>query len=413
MKERTRGVWGKQLDIFAVLWIVLSSGSMYFGQLNTELSMMGLGAIILLYFVTYDYKCTEKNVIKYCFILLFFIMNIIMTGIGNNSLKDGIIFLIRLSAVLIIQSFIEQRIFVKYYIQIIYFISIVSLVCWSIGVVFPDFPYPGTIEVHTASSSFYGTFYYTIGMDSLSRFGSSIGRNAGIFWEPGVFQVYLNIAFFLVMCYNKENIKKRLTKAVVFAITIATTQSTMGYLIFMIQILFILLDDNELVRKYHLKKYVFLAFMVGGILVLLEGSLVEKLLRGGGSFKTRYDDGIVVLQTMGRFPVWGLGSFSDLRAYVIEHFTNSPYRKGTTAITCSNGLLNVFATNGIPAGMIYVWFILRSSFQLFRKRKTAVMYWIIILMCLANEPLAITSFFICFLFDWRSFNENITLESEE
>lgn len=405
MKETARGKWGKQLDIFAVLWIVLSSGSMYFGQLNTELSMFGLGVIILLYFATYEFRCSRNNTVKYVFIIVFLITNIAVTGIGNNSLKDAMIFLIRLSAVLIIQSFVTQNSFVNNFINIIYVISIISLVCWSLGVVFPNFPYPGTFEVHTASSDFYGTFYYTIGRDSLSRFGSSIGRNAGIFWEPGVYQIYLNVAFFLTMCYNKENINKRLLKAIVFAITIATTQSSMGYLILMLQIGFIVISDNEIVKKYHLKKYVVFALIAGGALVLLEGSLIDKLLYGGGSFKTRYDDAVVVIQTMVRHPVWGLGSFSDLLGYVIENFTDSPFRKGTTPITCSNGMLNVFATHGIPAGMLYVYFILKSALKLFENKKTAIVYWIIILLCLVNEPIAITSFFICFLFDWRKFAE--------
>ena len=401
MREKTRGEWSKQLDFFAVLWIVLSSGSMFFGQLNTNLSMFGLGIIIVLYLITYRYRCERKNVIRYCFVLLFFVANICITGIENNSIKDGIIFLIRISAVFIIQSCVEQISFVKNFIKVIYIISIVSLVCWSIGVVFPDFPYPGTFEVRNENCSFYGTFYYTIGMNSNSRFGSEIGRNAGIFWEPGVFQVYLNMAFFLAMCYNKVNIKNRLMKAIILAVTLATTQSSMGYLILMIQILFIFFSDNDLVKKYHLKKYVFFALVIGGLIVFIEGSLIEKLLYGGGSFITRYDDAIVVLQTIVRYPIWGIGSFSDLTAYVVAHFTDSPYRRGRTEITCSNGLLNVFATHGIPAGMIYVWCIFKSASHFFVSKKEAIMYWVIVLMCLANEPIAITSFFVCFLFNWK------------
>lgn len=394
------------LNSLAVLWIVLSSGSMFFGQLNTGLSMMGLLIIGGLFLAEKSFVVVQGNIKRLLGLMLFLILNVVITGIGNNRMNDFIIFVIRILTLCIMQSHIKRETFVDKFVNIICGISVISLVCWGIGVIYTDFPYPFLFEVHTDSSHFYGTFYYTIGMNSGSRFGSSIGRNAGIFWEPGVYQIYLNLAIFFLLSFEKCSVKHKKLKFILLSITLVTTQSSMGYLIYMVLIIGLVFLNNPVLNSMNIKKLLIMALIVVIPLVILEGSLVDKLLHGGGSFNTRYDDFVTTMQVFLERPFLGLGSFSNLLEYVSINYANSRLRVGQTALTCSNGLANIFATHGVFFALYYIYRIFKYGKRTLDLRQKETCLWaLVVIMCLCNEPIVIVSFFLAFLFDWKVENE--------
>ena len=62
-----------------------------------------------------------------------------------------------------------------------------------------------TSEYHDSNTYNY-LFYYSVKDGSaINLFGLDIHRNAGIFWEPGILQIYLNILFFLEVSVFKRN----------------------------------------------------------------------------------------------------------------------------------------------------------------------------------------------------------------
>ena len=78
-------------------------------------------------------------------------------------------------------------------------------------------------------------FYYSpkIG-NTINLFGFDIHRNAGMFWEPGILQAYLNILFFLELSFFNKN------RVLLFLIIIAiiSTYSTTGLFLLIIQLIY-------------------------------------------------------------------------------------------------------------------------------------------------------------------------------
>ena len=97
-------------------------------------------------------------------------------------------------------------------------------------------------------------FYYSPKIAStINLFGLDIHRNAGIFWEPGILQSYLNILFFLEASIFKSN--KKLLFLIIIAII--STYSTTGLFLLIIQIIYF-------IQKNYKKTFapVFLAILV-------------------------------------------------------------------------------------------------------------------------------------------------------
>ena len=110
------------------------------------------------------------------------------------------------------------------YLRIIYIICIVSLVCWACGLF-------GIAIWNFLPSSGEGQ-YRTLFFHAFDMFKGTISeRNNGPFWEPGVFQIYINIACILLLFDNQKINKKVLA---VYLLTLLTTISTTGYISFAI-----------------------------------------------------------------------------------------------------------------------------------------------------------------------------------
>ena len=79
-------------------------------------------------------------------------------------------------------------------------------------------------EYHESLTYYYLFYYSPNELSIINLFGLEFIRNAGMFWEPGILQAYLNILFFLEVTIFKRD--RRLLVLIVFAIL--STYSTTG-----------------------------------------------------------------------------------------------------------------------------------------------------------------------------------------
>lgn len=122
----------------------------------------------------------------------------------------------------------------KYYINIIYGYSIISFVFWAIAIFIPSLDlYLRTLAiVFSRATGSLVVEYKNISFFLIHTFTTQSGyhiipRNAGPFWEPGAFAVYLTVA--MVMLFLKtRSVKSKYMN--VLAIAMISTQSTAGYL---------------------------------------------------------------------------------------------------------------------------------------------------------------------------------------
>ena len=90
-------------------------------------------------------------------------------------------------------------------------------------------------------------------------------RNCGIFWEPGAFQVYLNLA--LLFTLNDTELSRRWLRIVILMIALLTTISTTGYICAALILMsyFISLDMKKKFKAILFALAVLLA--VGGVVI--------------------------------------------------------------------------------------------------------------------------------------------------
>ena len=154
----------------------------------------------------------------------------------------------------------------KYYIKILYIYTLISFVFWTIEVVLPPLSIilrklainfsqtTGSFVVDYKGISFYLLYTFT--------YASSyhiLPRNAGPFWEPGAFAVYLSVALVFIFLSTKS-IKNKYV--LVFSLAILTTQSTAGYLSLFIFWIWAILSSNTNYKFFILMIVLVSAFFV-------------------------------------------------------------------------------------------------------------------------------------------------------
>lgn len=129
---------------------------------------------------------------------------------------------------------ILNRKFIFYYINLISIIAAISLLGYLyntyIGLI-PGIPLAQIANSLIIYTQLFGTWS-----------GEFIQRNSGMFWEPGAFGGYLNLAIFF-MIISKQFWTDRL-KTVVIVAALFTTYSTTGYVVFFFQVI-LFININE------------------------------------------------------------------------------------------------------------------------------------------------------------------------
>lgn len=214
-------------------------------------------------------------------------------------------------------------------------------------------------------------------------------RNMGMFWEPGAFQTFINLA--LMFEVSKENPNK--INVVIFVLTVLTTYSTTGYIgLLFIGLLFFVRKGTNIKAKIVLLvlaiAFMLIIFFNGTINSLLFASSINgqstvfgkiiQFFNGNrssvvlDSASVRYNAIFEIAKTIKEKPILGYG-YSGLRERTYE------YTYGMN--TCT--FLNWFATYGILFGIVALIGSKRFSEKLnvgFLARVTGIMILFILTM---------------------------------
>ena len=233
----------KSSFIILFLFIFLSIETLLFGT-NGNMNVLLVGYVgyflLAIYLIfKHDWKIKNKS-----FILLFLIL---MSLIGflfdvQQPLKYFYEIMIILMAYVYVNKY-DLKEFKIQYVNLIYIISFISVVLF-IASQFISLPF---IEIINKNN---------IPIQSLI-FATLSSRNAGLFREPGVFMIFVNLALIFEIFKNKVSFKK----VVVFILAVATTYSTAGYIVIAITLCcFILKNKLGLFEKILYTILVFIAF---------------------------------------------------------------------------------------------------------------------------------------------------------
>lgn len=220
-------------------------------------------------------------------------------------------------------------------------------------------------------------------------------RLYGFFWEPGIFQIYLNIFLLIQIFYFRQKLW-----IVATLLAIYLTKSTTGYLIAIIILGYIsarfFYKERNLYSSVSILCTTIIAlFFVWNNIVSVN---VEEKVAGAqsGSFFVRQADVIAGLSIAAENPVIGIGAntdrFKQKRSKIAWQGKLSGSKTKDSGTT--NGIISLMYIWGIPFSLWYLWALIRQNI-LYKNRWLMA---ILLILSLSSEPLAMTPFFLLFVY---------------
>jgi hypothetical protein len=279
------------------------------------------------------------------------------------------------------------------YEKILYWFAIIALFMWTVQIVLGGdtlLNYISSISKLESTSyvTGYGVSAIFYSVQPLSKgllHDIMIPRNSGYAWEPGAFAVYLCLALFINLFNPKpdENSKKRLW---VLLIALLSTQSTTGYVIFMVILVFYVINKN-------LQKVLLLLPVLIAVLIFISSLpfMKDKILE--------YLDDInridyIVEGSIGRRSAVNPQRFASFKIAFIDFLDNPvlglaarreetwTYKIGAN-ISSISGLGNLMAQFGLVGFLFFMILTIRSSFLFawyFNYKGHFLLFFIIILI---------------------------------
>ncbi|MBL6663082.1 MAG: hypothetical protein ISP71_03160 [Flavobacteriales bacterium] len=239
--------------------------------------------------------------------------------------------------------------------------------------------------------TFLNIFFYLKYTHSFSVLGIELVRNQGIFWEPGVLQIFLNLLLFILSFIKKK-------RGIIFWLTILaifTTFSTTGLVVLFIQLL---LSFSSEIRKNIL--FLPIAVFMTLLVYFITSINISDKLHGKGqfSFQARFFDLVQPLYIVAENPITGVGlddeQFVQLRQKTkfslnLEAIDFSNVNdKGST-----NSIMFFLAAAGVPFTLILIVMLYLQDFVP-EKRKW---FFIFVIISLMTEPILLRPFFLTFV----------------
>jgi hypothetical protein len=221
---------------------------------------------------------------------------------------------------------------------------------------------------------------------------SSLGvmRNAGFAWEPGPFSIFIVVAIYFnvlrkgLTLRNNQGLK-------ILIITLFTTQSTTGVVIFFILILYIKLSNSKLTFRY-----LFANAIVGTtffVMLLQLNFLYEKImaLYASGDASVIIEESLRTQEyaSLGRFAAFQVG-IKDFLEHPVWGYAGASYRTYLSKISVNVNMVSGLATSIGTYGLLGMFFLLRglllSSKAIAREYKSGAIfaYSIIILLAMVG-----------------------------
>lgn len=214
--------------------------------------------------------------------------------------------------------------------------------------------------------------------------GINFFRNQGVFWEPGVLQVIMNILVYYYLFEEKKTLKHILLPIFI----LLTTASTTG--LFLFAFLFTL----KSIKEFDIKKF-FIFVLVGISFVPILMNDIEYKFKGKGqqSSELRTYDALMGLYIISKYPFTGIGIDNDKYkketglSFVEVNGKNLTIERGNT-----NSIILLCLYFGIPLAIIILYRVYHQ--RLFEKKW---LFFIILIVCLMSEPLITRMFFYLLL----------------
>lgn len=373
------------------LAILISGGNLLFPRL------LSLGIIAFLYFVYFKNQFSIKiSTIPVILLLVILFIISIFHPYGYDVSSLTIRFANFLIAFLILDLYLKHSFqYLKKDLYVLLKLMPLQAIMTVILATFFNFLFIDITTEVAVFHTFIGVFNYHVMIDN----GSMIRPN-GFFFEPGVFQLYLNLFLYLSLFVYKNKFNT------FFAIiAVLLTKSSTGVLILAIILgwYFIryYINKGSLLKRFTRLLIATVVFL--GFVVLAWDNINEKMHgESRGSFLARQYDTVTGFNVAVANPVLGVGFKYDNYYIAAEKlgYRDTLYTgERTRNRDNTNGIAMLFYSIGTPLALIFV-------FGLFRQKllNDKFLVALVIFISLFTESLVFTPFFLLFIFSGLTYS---------
>ena len=384
------------IDYILVYLLIFISNAYVLSQYSGTIRMMMYLILISILILS-----NINNVIikRKCFIIYCVVMsNIIITVLINSEDAEQMLLNISLFSVAYVYATIyDYDRFIIIFVQIIYFLSVVSLILYFMTLIAPEIVMKLPSEYNIQGKPVYNMFFSTININNY------LIRNQGIFWEPGAFQTFINLALIFNLFYFKD-IKIR--NIIILTITLFTTYSTTGYIVGSGILMVFLINSRKNIRDNKSKNInsimiimvVIFISMAYAYMIIPEAAKYQ-LFGKLSAYLDNINDGDVTstsiridaiktsLKYFIKRPLFGNGNIG-MRNIAFE----SGYKMNTAT------MLNWFSMFGIIMGTIMNYGIYRMTNYFSVCTKMKIILWLLIIMSFMSEDYVRNPSIIVFVF---------------
>lgn len=398
MKKQKLG----RIFAFFVLFILIacSSETLLFGTNNNQaIKNLGYlifaGLVVALFIIAVEQRISYNN---NAYLLLGAFLALSLLSCLTNfdfDIKYPYEFLL-LFAAFLTTKLIGLEEFKKQYSNLMLFLSLFSLV----GLFLASVAYPFVIKFPVITN-ISGLRYYNLFFTMIpSSNTGTIGRNYGIFREPGMFAVYLCLGLIFEL-FRDKNIN--LFKLIIFSITIFMTYSTAGYILSALLFLVFLLRKPVPKTNHKLVKYIVLGIICCVLLFgwdAIYAHVIKKLQTENASRSARFGSIRVNLELLFRQPwktLFGLGFTQVENSYIIVA------NELNIDINNTNTLFKILAVHGIVYAILIISLLYLFFAKVSKNKAESICLFIIFIMAISNEDLIVNG--VVYLLGFYAINQ--------
>lgn len=382
------------IDYLIGFLLLLTGGSVPY-VFNRNLITISLFLFLISTLFIYSDKIKRKTfnlmIISSLSVVFFLVINFFLASEGQSFIKFGFLFLCFLIALFTLIYFEVKQVSIlsvlRFCFQVIMIHSLLNF-----------FAYPflknNLVEIvnpfnEYTCSTFNYIFYYMPDRYQIIELGSLFCRNQGLFWEPGVLQIFLNFLFFI-----DAFVLKRISKVNIALIicAIILTYSTTGIVILAFQLIVFFWKQ---IKKNILIAPILIALFIPFYQILQDN--VESKMSGENdvSAQVRMFDLVQQMLIVIDNPLTGIGLDDQVYKIKRSHYSINveeidyeSLEKGST-----NSLVFLMAAGGIPFS-IYVIYALCSQ-RIIHNQKWLFIF--IFILSVMSEPVLLKPFFLLFI----------------
>lgn len=383
-----------KLDTFFLMLVIILTGTVYVALYGSILNVFAVGVLGLLFIKDLEFKINKDIIITYITITvilggLLFIHYLLVPY--NNDIFRYLTFYLRCILMGLFLTYLKAKEtnVISLLQPVLKFIALHAVIAFVLSFFVVNFLFSINSESIYTNSFVYLFFYNS----SFNLFGITFYRNQGIFWEPGILQVYMNILFFISTFVFKERKWQIISVFLIF-----TTYSTTGIGMLLLQLLVMIFSKRVNVVQRSVIILALASVAIPLFILNYQSKINDSVDSETGvtSSVLRVYDFIEGVSLTLSHPFTGIG-LSEQTYQIIKNSQNdilSDYSQifvnNIDERISSNSIMYFLSRFGVLFGFMWFFFLYKQKVV----NNNRLLFFLIIIISNFSEPLLMDPFFV-------------------